>query len=240
MHRCAILVPVSERIEPECERPLAELAKKGYVVRRMSGHSAIDVARSLMASAALEEGFEEIFWIDSDIAFSVESFERVRSHGVPIACGIYPKKGQRELACHLAPGTKELKLGRHGGLVPIRYAATGFLYTHRAVYETIRDRLALPLCNTRFGAGFHPYFLPMILEEPDPVRGTHSWYLGEDFAFCERARQAGFEILADTTVRLTHIGRYGYSWEDAGGERARYADFRLVFDAKDPEAPPQR
>jgi hypothetical protein len=56
--------------------------------------------------------------------------------------------------------------------------------------------------------------------------GQH-WYLAEDYAFFERARRAGHRIMADTTIRLRHIGRYGYSWEDAGLEAPRYARFDL-------------
>jgi hypothetical protein len=227
--RCAILVPVGERIEPECERALADLAKKGHAVRRMAGHSAIDVARNIMASDALAEGFDELFWVDSDIVFSVESFERLRSHDLPIVAGIYPKKGQPELACHVRPDTKAVIFGEQGGLVPLLYAATGFLYTRREVYETIRERLALPVCNTRFGRGFVPYFQPMVVPDGEEDGKPRSWYLGEDFAFSERARRAGFEIVGDTTIRLLHVGRYGFSWEDVGGERTRYANYRVQF-----------
>jgi GT2 family glycosyltransferase len=39
---------------------------------------------------------------------------------------------------------------------------------------------------------------------------TGPWYLAEDYAFCERARQCGFKIMADTTIRLWHIGEYAY------------------------------
>jgi len=48
----------------------------------------------------------------------------------------------------------------------------------------------------------------------DPGCDNH-WYLGEDFAFSERARRSGFPIIADTRIRLEHIGKHGYSWEDA-------------------------
>ena len=43
-------------------------------------------------------------------------------HDVPIACGIYPKKGLRSLSCHVLPGTEELVFGREGGLTEIQYA----------------------------------------------------------------------------------------------------------------------
>ena len=33
-----------------------------------------------------------------------------------------------------------------------------------------------------------------------------------------------FPIIADTTIRLWHIGDYANSWEDAGIDRQRLAD----------------
>lgn len=57
--------------------------------------------------------------------------------------------------------------------------------------------------------------------------GDGHWYLGEDFAFFEPLRRCGYAILADTTIRLRHIGSYGYSWEDAGSEFPRYATYHF-------------
>jgi hypothetical protein len=62
----------------------------------------------------------------------------------------------------------------------------------------------------------------------DARRSGH-WYLAEDFAFCHRARLCGIPIIADTTVRLWHVGDYAYSWEDAGIDRERYGDFDFQF-----------
>jgi hypothetical protein len=222
--RCVVLVPVSTQVEPDCERSLAQLEARGYVVRRVFGHAAIDQARSQMASDALSDGFDELMWIDADIGFDPNAVDQIRARGLPIVCGIYPKKGQRALACNLLPETLSVTFGSDGGLIEIAYAATGFLFTRRNVYSDIARALALPTCNQRFNRPMIPYFLPMLLED-----AQGHWYLGEDFAFSERARRAGHKILADTTIRLTHIGRYGYSWEDAGGEMTRYAryDFRV-------------
>ena len=47
-----------------------ELERRGYAVWRIRGFAAIDQARNRLAYQALERGFEETFWIDSDIAFS--------------------------------------------------------------------------------------------------------------------------------------------------------------------------
>ena len=92
--------------------------------------------------------------------------------------------------------------------------------------HVIREKFALPTCNTRFGAGLVPYFQPMIVPDgPDATR-----YLAEDMAFCHRAREAGIAVVADTSIRLWHVGSYKYGWEDAGADAARYTDYTFHLD----------
>lgn len=223
--RCVVLVPVSSHAEPECVRGLAALAQRGYEVRQITGYTAIDQGRSHMATDALADGFDEIMWIDSDIGFEADAVDLLRSHRLPMVCGIYPKKGLRAMACHLLPETEQVVFGEGGGLLEILYAAAGFLLTHRTVYEAIAEHEALPVCNTRFGRPLMPYFLPSVVSDS----GGH-WYLGEDFAFSERARRSGFSVMADTRIRLNHVGRWGYSWEDAGSDRPRYATYNFIVE----------
>ncbi|MCY2995649.1 MAG: hypothetical protein NTY19_48555 [Planctomycetota bacterium] len=219
--KCVVLVPVSGHIEPTCEEALRELERRGYPVRRVRGFAAIDQGRCQIVSDALADGFEETMWIDADVGFSADAVDRLRSHGEPLACGIYPKKGQRALAVHVLPGTPHIVFGKEGGLIEVQYAANGFLLVRREVYAEMQRQLELPVCNQRFGGRpLVPYFIPMV--RPD---GSGHWYLAEDYAFCERARQCGFRIMADTTIRLQHFGGYGYSWEDAGNDPKRFATF---------------
>ncbi|MDA1053774.1 MAG: sulfotransferase [Planctomycetota bacterium] len=226
--RCVVLVPIGGQIVPACEEALAELERRGYRVRRVRGYSAIDQGRNQMATDALADGFDETMWIDSDVGFDPDDVERLRRHNVPIVCGIYPQKGRRVLACHVMPGTEKLVFGDEGGLTEILYAGTGFLLVRREAYETIRRELQLPLCNERFGGRpMVPFFQPMSHPDATDSGITGHWYLAEDFAFCERARQAGFQIYADTSVRLMHYGNYGYSWEDAGMELQRFRTFHF-------------
>ena len=222
--RCVILCPFATSIMPACERALVELERRGYQVRRVGGYAAIDQGRNQMATDALLDGFEETLWIDSDVEFHPNAVDRLRSHRLPIVAGIYPQKGKRALASHIAPGTPKIVFGKDGGLVEILYAGAGFLLIRREVYLTVQDRLELPMCNERFHIPLIPFFYPMLRPCEDGY-----WYLAEDYAFCERARQAGFKIMADTTIRLWHIGYHAYGWEDAGMERERFVTFALNF-----------
>ena len=217
---CVILVPIAGTIDPACDEALRHLERRGHTVWRVRGYSAIDAARNPMATDALHQGFDELMWIDSDIAFHPDDVERLRAHNLPITCGLYPKKGPRQFACDFLPGTTTVTFGQHGGLVEVRYCGFGFSHIRREVFESVRDKLKLPTCNQRFGSLLVPFFQPMIVSD-----GEGHWSLSEDYSFCERARQAGISVMADTRIRLWHVGTYRYGWEDAGSSKERYANY---------------
>jgi hypothetical protein len=222
--RCVILVPYTGSIVPGCEEALRDLERMGYPVRRVGGYAAIDQGRNQMATDALAEGFEETIWIDSDVVFKANDVNLIRSHHAPVVCGIYPQKGKRALASHVMPSSQKITFGKEGDLSEILYAATGFLHVRRVVYQRLQDQLKLPVCNERFGRPTIPFFAPMLYGIDE---GT--WYLAEDYAFSQRVRDCGFKILADTRIRLWHVGSYHYGWEDAGMETPRFDVFKLNF-----------
>jgi len=82
--KCVVLVPFGMFIHQECDYALKELERRGYEVRRVGGYAAIDQGRNQMATDALLNGFEETFWIDSDVGFHPDDVEKVRRHNLPI------------------------------------------------------------------------------------------------------------------------------------------------------------
>ena len=228
-----VLVPVGSAIDPACDDALRELERRGYTVRRVRGYSAIDSARNQMATDALADGFDELVWIDSDVVFRPDDVDALRANGRPLACALYPKKGPREFACNFLPGTAAVTFGKAGGLVPIQYCGFGFVYTRRDVYDRVQNRFQLPVLNRRFGKPLVPYFAPFWVGEGDDAH-----YLAEDYAFCERARQAGFELVADTRIRLWHVGSYRYSWEDAGSDKQRFGTYTFHINGEAKPADP--
>jgi hypothetical protein len=160
-----------------------------------------------MAQQALEAGFEELLWIDADVAFWPDDVEKVRNLGKSIVAAAYPVKGWPTMTMEPLDKSVPIRFGPHPNLVALRYAATGFLYTQARVYRSIQNVSGLaPVLIWGQHEAF-PWFYP-ILKDGE--------YLGEDFAFCHRAREeAGFEIFLDPSIRLAHIGRYSYSWEYA-------------------------
>jgi hypothetical protein len=172
-----------------------------------------------MATDALADGFTELLWVDSDIGFDPADVEKLLSHSQPLVCGIYPKKGPRQMAAEFLPGTQSVPFGRDGGLMPVRYAGFGFTLTRKELFDRVREFHALPTVNHQFAKPLVPYFLPML------TTGPQARYLAEDYALCERATQAGLSLFADTTVRLWHVGHYNYGWEDAGRPVERFGRY---------------
>ena len=223
--RCVVLVPYLRYIEPPCEDALRGLEARGYPVRRVASSAAIDRTRSTLATTALADGFDEILWIDSDTSFEPDAVDGLRAHGRPLIGGVYAARGRRELSCRFLPETREVPLGQNGGPLEVRYTGTGFLLTHRRVYDDIAKHFDLPVCNRSFKAPVVPYFLPMVVNDPE----MGFWYMSEDWAFCERARRAGHKVMVDTSIRLWHHGSYAYGWEDVGAPIVRTPAAKIVF-----------
>ncbi len=224
--KAVALVPYLGSIEPECEESLRKLEVEGVRVVRSGGNSAIDVARNRLASEALHDGFESVFFIDSDLSFDPLDALRLLARPEPVVAGIYAKKARREFASIFAEGVAEVVFGAHAfGLYPLKYAATGFLRIKAAVLRRLVEELALPLCNTRWGRGEWPFFRPIVV----PQGEGREHYLGEDWAFSHRLAEIGVTPMADTSIRLWDHGRYAYGWEDVGADPKRFATYTHRF-----------
>ena len=222
--RSVVLVPHLSGIDWECEQGLRALEQGGVRVVRRGGSSAIDAARNELASNALHDGFEAILFIDADIGFDPADAFRILARPEPVLCGIYAKKGQRGLASHFAEGTGAVLFGPDApGPYPVRFAATGFLMVKTWALKRMVDQLDLPLCNTKWGRGVWPFFLPLIV----PQDGGTLHYLGEDWAFSHRLGQVGITPMAATSIRLWHWGRHPFGWEDAGAGKPRFRSYNL-------------
>lgn len=220
--RCVVLATCWANIGAPTAAGFRELERRGYPVWQVESAESSDLLRSQAVTEALSRGFAETLWIDSRIEFDPNDVVKLRAHQRHIVAGVCPNISGLGLALELLPGTSRIELGTGGGLLEIQYAAAGFLHVRREVYETMSSRLQLPRCNTSTGAPFNPYFMPLVKET-----STGFTYLEADFAFCERARQCGIGVFADTSVRLWRNDNYRYSWEDLGGGPPRLATCEL-------------
>ncbi|SRR3990167_10466088 len=198
-----IIVPVSCFIEPVVDDSLRKLESRGFTIWRKYGFSAIDQGRCILAQEALDLNFEYLFWIDSDISFWEYDVDKLLNSGKTFITAPYSVKGYPALTTKFI-NKGLIHLGTNGRLEKVEFAATGFMCTHRTVYDKIVKRFNMTKVKI-WGGQYEvfPFFLPLVYE---------NHYLGEDFAFCYRARKAGIELFSDTTVKLSHIGKYEYGF----------------------------
>lgn len=177
------------------------------------GDALVDRARAIVATRFLRETDADVLvTIDSDIIFNPRDVWQIAAQAVShdIVAGLYVTRSNTRCipASHFWPD-QPVDMADDPTPVPLRWAAGGFVATHRRVFE----RLAadLPLCHASQPYAFYPFYQPFAF---DDAESGDTLYLSEDWAFCERARQAGFGVYANPAVRLEHLGVYPYRPED--------------------------
>jgi len=171
------------------------------------GCSVVSRARNLLAQDLLDSTCDYLLFIDSDINFEPEDIFRL------MAWGSDPKKG----IVAAVPRTRSTDkvyiatldhdennaLTMNGmGLVRAKRVATAFMLVRREVFETLNE--AHP--EWRYFDARCDRTVPCIFD----FMLTDEGYVGEDFLFCDRAREHGFEVWVDPTITLGHMGVQEY------------------------------
>lgn len=147
--------------------------------------------------------FSHLFWIDADIEFEPEHVAALWNMDADVAVGVYAmKKPDKQWFAAWKDGQLVKDLSQFAGPVEVDYAGTGFMLIRREVIETLAA--AAPKWLGANGP------VPALFMTPI----TDGCLESEDYFFCRIAREAGFKVMMDPSVRLGHWGSYRY------GERA--------------------
>lgn len=142
-----------------------------------------------------EVDYDYMLWIDSDVVFRFEDFQRLLAHKVDMVAGLYLMADNTHLAAveHMdeARFQKEgrfefltpAKLEKRSGLVPVDYCGFGFVLVRRGVFERLE----------------YPWFRPIYVEI-----GACREFTSEDVGFCMLAKKAGIPMLVDPKVVVGH------------------------------------
>jgi len=171
------------------------------------GCSVVSRARNLLVKDMLESDCTDLIFIDSDINFEPEDVFRL------MAWTSNPKKGivggvprtRSDSKVYIATldydENNELTMDRMG-LVRARRLATAFMMVRRDVFTTLVD--AHPEWN------YYDNRTDRTLNAVFDFKLTDEGYMGEDYLFCDRAREHGFEVWVDPTIKLGHMGVQEY------------------------------
>lgn len=210
--KVAVLLPAhgaAFRRHEQCLRELTR-AEPSWTCLQLPQASNIEFCRTALAAEAERRGAECVLWIDADVTFAVESarsivgqaFQRQAVVGGPY---LQQKFGGAPRVDFL--DAMPVTFGPDGATTPVRALGFGFVAHPVSVLSRMREHHRLPRLRMR-----------------KPVEWGWPWFastapgweelMGEDYAFCRRAREAGIHVFCDTRIELGHLGEHEFVISD--------------------------
>ena len=174
------------------------------------GDALIERSRSIAASSFLRSDCDVMLSIDSDIWFRATDAIALckRALEKKVIGALYMTRSLNTQPAMMLPD-HEVIFAPESQPVEVPFISTGFMAVTREPFEALADKL--PLCHESWGeSSFWPFYLPYVI----PWEGDGHILLSEDWAFCQRARDAGFPSWLDPSIRLAHHGDYAFTLED--------------------------
>lgn len=191
----------------------------------LKNESFIQRGRNRCAYAALQGGWDALFFIDADIRWTWAEMKLLLDSESPIIAGAYPAKtlpitlnfdplpeharqyfynGRRDLSSF----QKFTEEAGSTGEVEIQHATTGFMLIDCSVLRKLknsRPSYRYPCLISGETEVHHDYFKSGVYDED---------FLTEDYGFCRAARKEGFRIMLQTQAHVDHVGSFIFSPKD--------------------------
>lgn len=169
---------------------LLATVERGKVDPMIVTGSLVYDSRDAIARYAVDNGYDYVLYVDSDMVFNAEDLKRLLAHDVGICSGLYvSRQGERKNIAYSKIITRRRFPYRKPELINDNQssgfgsvAAVGFGFC---------------LIKTSVIKSMFKYYKSLF----EPCKG-----LGEDAAFCYRARRIGFKTFLDRDVKLGHLG----------------------------------
>jgi hypothetical protein len=159
--------------------------------------------RNRLITAFLKTECTHMLCIDSDLGWPPDSVKNMLDKDCDFICGIYPTR--RENTFIFRPETLSngaVVVDEAKQLLKMLYIPAGFMLIKRCVIEGMIKKFP------------ELYYKP---KDPQSLEGyclfnTEVWqgeFWGEDYYFCRKARESGFDIWADPSIEFDHAGVRG-------------------------------
>lgn len=150
--------------------------------RIMQG-SLIDDSRETIANEAIENGFDYIMWIDSDMVFETDAVQKLIDDNLDCVTGIAFKRVPPYFPC-----VYELKEGSYLSMID---------YPEDSIFEIDASGCAFQLVKVEWLKKIKEKFGKIYLRE---------YPFGEDISFSKRFKQVGGKMYCDSRVKIGHVG----------------------------------
>jgi len=186
MLKIAIGVPCNRLIKPKTAQSLLDLVAYSKDVEfcilvSNRGYNTSE-NRNWIVTQAVKNGCDYLFFVDDDMIIPADTLVKLLAHKKDIVGGVY--KTKYEVQADVAEYFDE---ERPQGLFKVKALGTGCLLIKTDVFR----KLPQPW--------FKYEWFPNGM-----VKRSHDWI------FCEDARNAGYDVWADNTLEIKHIGQKIY------------------------------
>jgi hypothetical protein len=146
--------------------------------------SVIAESRTALANEALEHGATHLLWLDTDIHFPPNVFEKLNQHDKDIVAANYSTRyAPHYSVAFLDPENIDKRLEEKSGLHRVWAVGMGCMLVRAEVYQELPK----------------PWF------SHEYNRDTDS-YGGEDIYFCNQAMHHSIDVYVDADIKLAHFG----------------------------------
>ncbi len=204
--RTLIAVPCMDMVHTYFFASMLSLRKPEGTEVAVASCSLIYEARHTLALKAINDGFDRVLWLDSDMNFKPDLLERLAAHldnGLEFVSGLYfTRKNPVQPCVYEVCHPKKRK--------------DGTVYPASESFKEIPDGL-FQIEGCGFGA---------VMMTTDLIRSAGdlpffpSEGFGEDLTFCRKVRDAGHTLWCDGSIKLDHVGMAlinENTWKGQGG-----------------------
>ena len=234
-----VATPVHSDVSIHYAQTMLELQKECIrrnirVMFQLMKSSLVTQGRNLCVSGFLQSDYTHLLFVDSDIAFDVESIFKMLDKDKEIISQPYPIKSPKwetlvkkydagfikkpqDCQLHINQYPILLKDDDHDidfkdGVVEVTHAPTGCMLIKRNVFDKLRkaypnmDIKQKTVIDGKFKDKPHLYAYFDTYYDPETKR-----YFGEDFAFCRLWKNIGGKLYAYIMDYITHVGEFQYT-----------------------------
>ena len=173
----------------------------GIQIGSICGCSVVSRARNLLARQFLDSDCTDLMFIDSDINFEPNDILRLlawtTTKGIAAGIPVARKKNKTFISTLDQDEDGNVVMDKMG-LVRAKRVATAFMMVQRKVFEDMDAKMP--------GLEYWDENTQTTLKSFFDFKSTPEGYIGEDYLFCDRARELGHEVWIDPTIKLGHMG----------------------------------
>lgn len=165
----------------------------------VSGCSIITMARNMLVDQFLKSDCTELLFIDGDVLAQADDILRLmaQSGDKDITAGSYPRRSRDKKFFMDLYFDENNDLEFDGALMRINRVGTGFMLIQRHVIEAIAEKSEKYLGQDGIGNVANVFDFKLM----------DGKFVGEDYSFCDKAKDEGFKVWLDVEISLPHVGQ---------------------------------